>query len=405
MSDGVSFVYAEILELPRPQAHALQILRTAEALARAGAEVHAWARLEERLDLGRALEEILGRPPPASLRVHGLLACHKGLAGLVYRTRLFARLARPGASRTVFLGRSRRHTLALLRARRLLGSRARVVYEFHNVESELAREAGEAVRAAEIAAEEREIAARADGLWAIGRPLADDVARLLAPPRPPAVIEDGVDVACFRGAGERALTRTETTTLLYAGSLHAHKGVDDLLAALALLPEDVRLRIVGGHPAAELERLRRAAAAAGLGERVCFTGLVPPADVRRHMEASDLILLPAGRGPRGERYTSPLKLFEAMASGVPIVAAPTPALTSILADGSTAFLASGSDAAALARAVERARAGRAEARAVGRAAAAAADAYDWSRRARRILAFVAALSASPTRRSHGSGSG
>jgi glycosyltransferase involved in cell wall biosynthesis len=398
VTDAVRLVYAEILELPRPQAHALQILRTAEALARAGAEVHVWARLEERLELGRALEEILGRPAPASLGVHGLVARHKGLAGVVYRARLFAWLLGHDAARTVFLGRSRRHTLALLRARRLLRSRARIVYEFHNVEAELAREAGEPGRAAEIAAEEREIAARADGLWAIGRPLADDVARLFAPPRPPAVIEDGVDAASFRGAGERALTRAETT-LFYAGSLHAHKGVDDLLAALVLLPDDVRLRIVGGHPATELERLRRAAEAAGLAERVRFTGLVPPAEVRRHMEAADLIVLPAGRGQRGERYTSPLKLFEAMASGVPIVAAPTPALTSILADGKTALVAAGPDAPALARAVERARAGREEARAVGRAAAEAAQPYEWSERARRILALVEALPASTTRRS------
>ncbi len=386
-------IYAEILELPRPQAHALQILRTAEALARKGAEVHAWARLEERIDLGRALTEVLGRTPPESLHLHALLSTHKGIAGLVYRMRLFARLLPPRDRRTVFLGRSRRHTLALLRAKRRLRSRARVVYEFHNVESELAREAGDPERALAIAAEERELSTRADGLWAISAPLAEDVARLFAPPRAPAVIQDGVDVEAFRGAGERSLTRAEAT-LLYAGSLHPYKGVEDLLAMLAFLPRNVRLEIVGGHPASELERLRRTATSdAGLGERVRFAGLVPPSDVRRHMEEADLIVLPAGRGLRGSRYTSPLKLFEAMASGLPIAAAPTPALTSVLEDGKTAFVAAGDGPRELARAVERALEDRTRARSIGREAARAAEAYDWTARAERILELVGSLSA------------
>ncbi len=384
-------VYTEIIELPRPMAQALQILRSGQALASLGPAVHVFARLEERADVPRTLTEMLGAEPVAQLRVHPLLFSHKGLAGMVYRTRLAFHLQRPRDRSTVFYGRSRRHTLALLRARRRFRSRARVVYEFHNVESELAREEGDPERAERVFAEEREICAHADAVVAISAPLAEDVSRLFAPRRAPAVIPDGVDLEAFRGLGRAALTRPEVE-IVYAGSLYAYKGVDELLAMLAFLPPRVRLTIVGGQAPSDLERLRRLASAdARLAARVRFTGLVAPAEVRLHLEGADLVCVPAGKSLRSRRYTSPLKLFEAMASGIPIVAASTPALTSVLDDGKTAWIASGEDPRSLARGVERALEDRERSRAVGRAAAEAAQAYSWEARAQQILALVESL--------------
>jgi glycosyltransferase involved in cell wall biosynthesis len=179
---------------------------------------------------------------------------------------------------------------------------------------------------------------------------------------------------------------------IYAGSLYRHKGVEDLLEVVRRVPAHVELVIAGGNPASELERLR--ALAAGdltLARRVRFLGQLPGAEVALELARADLILLPAGRESRSQRYTSPLKLFEAMASGVPIVAARTASFRSVLRDGETAFIAGGAEPASLADGVLRAIADPERARAIGCAAREAAKQYAWSERALRLERFLSAL--------------
>ena len=102
-----------------------------------------------------------------------------------------------------------------------------------------------------------------------------------------AVIPSGIDREEFRG-----LTRGEKAhrTVLYVGRLEEYKGVQHLIRALPLLPEDVRLEVVG--KGAYQERLRRLARELGVEYRTDFYHNLPREQlVQRYAEADLFALL------------------------------------------------------------------------------------------------------------------
>ena len=122
-----------------------------------------------------------------------------------------------------------------------------------------------------------------------------------------------------------------------------------LIEALALLP-DVDGRIVGGHPR---EPDLGAAHRAGRGARPRRARPVHRARCRRRTSPAriadaDVLVLPNTATEVSARYTSPLKLFEYLAAGRPIVASRLPALAEVLEDDVNALLVAPGDPAALA---------------------------------------------------------
>jgi glycosyltransferase involved in cell wall biosynthesis len=118
-------------------------------------------------------------------------------------------------------------------------------------------------------------------------------------------------------------------------------------------------------------------------------GFQPPARVPLYLAAADLGVVPNRSRPAiSARYTSPLKVFEALAAGLPLVASDLPSLREVLSDGEDAVLAAPDDEAALAQAIRRLL-GDAELRAAlaARGRARAAE-HSWDARARRLLAWM-----------------
>jgi glycosyltransferase involved in cell wall biosynthesis len=180
----------------------------------------------------------------------------------------------------------------------------------------------------------------------------------------------------------------------YAGHLYPWKGVDVFITALARVP-GLRGLIVGGHPQeADRQRIERTAEACGVSDRLTITGLVPPGEVRRALAPATMLVLPNTASAISERYTSPLKLFEYLAAGRPIVASDLPAFREILTDGETAVLVRPGDVDALAGALQRVASDAALAARLGAAALALAPRYSWEARAARIEAALQAAQAS-----------
>ena len=176
----------------------------------------------------------------------------------------------------------------------------------------------------------------------------------------------------------------------YAGHLYPWKGVDVFVQALAKAP-GVRGLIVGGHPAeADLGRVRGLVRDLDLTSRVEITGLVAPGEVVQRLSQADILVLPNTASAISERYTSPLKLFEYLTLGRPIVASDLPAIREILEDGRTALLVAPGDAAALAAAFERLAADASLAGRLGASALALAPSYTWEARAARLEPALAA---------------
>ena len=176
-------------------------------------------------------------------------------------------------------------------------------------------------------------------------------------------------------------------TVGYAGSLKPGKGIERIAALAERLP-DVAFEVLGGTP--EEVRAWRARCSPNFRLR----GFVPPAEVAPALAACDALLTPYQPrvlvGPKRvdvAPWMSPLKIFEAMANGRPILASDLPAVREVLRDGHNALLAPADDLDAwvdLIRALQRDPS-------IGRELAARArrdveQAHNWDQRAQVILA-------------------
>lgn len=224
------------------------------------------------------------------------------------------------------------------------------------------------------------------------------------PPAKIAVEPDAVRAARFAVGGDQVHWRRElgwppdAFIVGYAGRfVGGREGVDKGIGTLAeaaiqlaqSAPErDVRLALVGG-PDSVLGAVRRQITEAGLPDNFLLApGMVAVDRVPGCLLAFDVCVIPSPWTDFYAYYTSPLKLFEYMASGRSIVATDLPSAAEILADGVNALLVPPSDPAALAAALRRLLDDPALAERLGAQAARDVQGNTWAARADRILAFI-----------------
>jgi glycosyltransferase involved in cell wall biosynthesis len=136
--------------------------------------------------------------------------------------------------------------------------------------------------------------------------------------------------------------------LLYVGRLDPRKGADTAVEAIALLPKDATLELIGGWDPAEEERLRALARDKGVEGRVTFAGQRGRSEIAAAYGAADAVVFPV-------RWEEPWGLvpLEAMARGRPVVATGRGGSADYLRDGENCLLFDAGDAAALAAVVQR----------------------------------------------------
>jgi glycosyltransferase involved in cell wall biosynthesis len=128
--------------------------------------------------------------------------------------------------------------------------------------------------------------------------------------------------------------------ILCVAHLYPRKDVATLLEATARLRHPARVHVVGDGP--ERGRLQATAARLRLGERVEFLGHVPLARLTEEYRRASLFCLPSRQEGFG------IVLLEAMAAGLPIVAARAAAIPEVVVEDEGALLFPPGDAAALA---------------------------------------------------------
>ena len=133
----------------------------------------------------------------------------------------------------------------------------------------------------------------------------------------------------------------------FVGTLKPWHGVDVLLRARAQAHKDWKLRIIGDGPMrAELDDLARS-----LGIDVDFRGAVAPDAIPQHMAGTAIGVAPyPAMDTDSDQYFSPLKVYEYMAAGLPVVASRVGQLPEIM--GESAYLVPPSDPEALAEALD-----------------------------------------------------
>jgi glycosyltransferase involved in cell wall biosynthesis len=107
-----------------------------------------------------------------------------------------------------------------------------------------------------------------------------------------------------------------------------------------------------------------------------------------YLRAADVLVVPnTAKEDISRLYTSPMKLFEYMASGTPIVASDLPSIREIVDDSIVSFFAP-DDPASLAETIGRVLYNYPEAEAKARLARERVKPYSWKRRAEAITHFI-----------------
>jgi glycosyltransferase involved in cell wall biosynthesis len=165
------------------------------------------------------------------------------------------------------------------------------------------------------------------------------------------VIPNGINPDDFGGAfdnekAKRRLGLEGRLVLGFTGFVRDWHGLDNVIELIATADSGWHLLLVGDGPARVA--LEKQARALNVSDRLTITGIVGRDQVAAHVAAFDVALQPAVVD-----YASPLKLFEYMALGRPVVAPAQPNIMEILTDGQDALLFDPRDPQAFRRAVER----------------------------------------------------
>jgi glycosyltransferase involved in cell wall biosynthesis len=251
-----------------------------------------------------------------------------------------------------------------------------------------------------LAWQERRWALAADAVITVSGPYADVLARRLGvrpavvmncPPAPPlpAPGEPG-GTPRPRRFHELLGLPPETPVVLYHGYLFPHRGIERLFEAFALVP-GAHLVVMGFGPRFEAYR----ALGAGLAHagRVHVIPGVPPEALLDWVASADVAAMPIEGDTLNHRLTTPNKLFEALAAGVPVVTSDLPGMAAIVRQTGAGLTCDPADPSDIARAIRAILEAPAAERAAyrERALAAARATYNWEHQSEAYLRAVRSL--------------
>jgi len=196
-----------------------------------------------------------------------------------------------------------------------------------------------------------------------------------------------------KNEARKAIGQPENKSIaVYAGHLYDWKGVDIIVAAAKLMPEVLFIIVGGGETEIKNFKNRQ-----NLGVNVEMVGQRPHKEVYNYLRAADVLLLPNSVHSVNSRFsgysvndTSPIKMFEYMASGRPVVASDLPSIGEVL-NPDNSVLIKPDDAIALAKWVGNVLSNRELAERLSKKAISDAQKYTWDKRVEKIIGFIKRL--------------
>ncbi|KKW19657.1 MAG: Glycosyl transferase group 1 [Parcubacteria group bacterium GW2011_GWA2_51_10] len=190
-----------------------------------------------------------------------------------------------------------------------------------------------------------------------------------------------------KASRERLGLPEDARIALYTGHLYAWKGVDTLAEAARLRPE-IDCMFVGGTTD-NIAAFKKKYSAI---PNIRVVGYKPHEEIALWQAAADILVLPnSDREEISAHYTSPMKLYEYMASCRPILASDLPSIREIVSEKS-AYFARADDPQSFANALVKILTDSDEAKSRAAVARSIAEGNTWTNRASKILA---ALSSAP----------
>lgn len=319
---GKRLLYIANIRLPTEKAHGAQIMKMCEAFAELGVSVELVVPRRRNSILESANTYYGIRTPFKITRVFAFDTVSLGLVGFLFESISFAlaavRYAKKG-DYEIYYGRDE----MILFVFRLFGVR-KIIWETH-------------IGSWNIFA--RFIARHANKIVAISNGLKEFYIKQGVAGVNICVAHDGVDLEQFahpetkEQARKRLGLPLNKKIAMYIGRLDGWKGVDTLLEASKLLPDDFVVTVIGGES-------RQVAEFCMQYPNVIFLGYRPYKELVHNQAAADVLVLPnTGKNIISAKYTSPLKLFSYMASGRPIVASDLPSIREVVDEKSVMFVA------------------------------------------------------------------
>lgn len=392
MSHAREIVVVANTRLPSQRAQALQVVQTSAAFERCGYRttvLHALRAQVEPLPAGVDVYTWYGVPAGPRPVVRAV-PCVDWIDAVPVRWQYWpARLQERTFARNAARVVAREHPQAFVYAREveaalplLRKGRKGVFLEVHRVPEGRLRRA-ELLECAQLQA----------GCVAISGGVQADLLALGVRAEQVVVEHDGFESTRFAHLPDKAVARQklglapDVSVVVYTGGLLEWKGVDVLVDAARLLPH-VQFVIAGGM-ASDVARLR--VKAAGLAH-VRIDGFVAPELVSLYLAAGDVGVVPNRSQPAiSSKYTSPLKVFESLCSGLPLVVSDLPSMRDVLTEHTAEFVQP-DDPAALAAGLQRLLADPVRRAYLTEHGRSAAHGRDWDTRAQRLVAWMDAYS-------------
>lgn len=202
------------------------------------------------------------------------------------------------------------------------------------------------------------------------------------------VAPDGADIDRFnikmtqREARKKLGLPANKKIILYKGHLYERKGAHTLARAATCLEERGIICVFIGGTEKDVATFKKEFSKQ---KNVYITGNRPRKETPIYQRAADLLVIPnSAKGDISKLYTSPMKLFGYMASGVPIVASDIPAIKEIISD-SHAFFFTPDEPISLCNVIIKALDTYDEAKKKAKAALVLAEDFSWDKRAEHIL--------------------
>lgn len=212
------------------------------------------------------------------------------------------------------------------------------VYDTHEIYLESGRSADQPRWAKEpLERLERRLVAEVDAVITVNESLSDIIGRRLDRSRVEVVYN------CpprYRGSGDVTLSplrqaagiSPEIPLAVYHGSFSPHRGIEQLLDAMLLPPMAVVHVALLGHGSLR-DALREREADPCFGGRLHVLDGVPPDELLGWLAGVDVAVAPIQPATLNHRYSSPNKVFEAIAVGTPVAGSDFPEFRRVIADG------------------------------------------------------------------------
>lgn len=214
------------------------------------------------------------------------------------------------------------------------------------------------------------------------------------------VTHGGVDMRAFEAIPDDKLALRRELNLPmgafiagYVGfykTMGMSKGLDTMIKALKMIDDKKVCMVFVGGKDKEIKEYKSMALSEGVNDRCYFIPVVPQNDIPRYEKAMDVLVIPYPNKPHFSDYGFPMKTYEYMASGVPVIYSDLEIIGEVLGDCATSFIAD--DSHDLASKIESILENQTRVRHLASVACNKVLKCTWNMRAKKIVDFIDGLS-------------